>query len=92
MRVKEDAMSRFCMITTVDNPFDPRTQWDDWLRYDEDHHYFTNNLLARVGIDIVDFPNEVNNVFIEEAIDNIVKYDVLKRFKKIVYEDDKTTS
>ena len=24
------------MLSTIDNPFDPFTQWDEWKRYDED--------------------------------------------------------
>ena len=28
-------------ITTVDNPFDPFTQWDRWFNYDEQQNYHT---------------------------------------------------
>lgn len=35
------------MLTTVDNPFDPFTQWDDWKAWDESKGYFTCQLLDR---------------------------------------------
>ncbi len=28
-------------LTTVDNPYDPFTQWDEWYAYDEGKGYAT---------------------------------------------------
>ena len=36
------------MLTTVDNPFDPFTQWEDWRRFDEDKGYYTCDFIARL--------------------------------------------
>ena len=36
-------------ITTIDNPFDPFEQFEDWNRFDEDHGYFTLSYLERVA-------------------------------------------
>jgi hypothetical protein len=36
------------MVTTVDNPFDPFTQFDEWYAYDERSGYHTTAYLARV--------------------------------------------
>ncbi len=33
-------------VTTVDNPFDPFTQWDQWYRFDERSGYHTCEHLA----------------------------------------------
>lgn len=38
------------MITTIDNPFNPFTEYDAWLDYDEKQGYFTNNYLARLVV------------------------------------------
>ena len=38
------------MLTTVDNPYDPFTQYDDWYTWDERNGYHTTGLLARVVI------------------------------------------
>ena len=37
------------MITTIDNPFNPFTQYDEWLAFDEQMGYYTNNYLARIA-------------------------------------------
>ena len=42
-------MSKATMLTTVDNPFDPFTQWDDWRRFDEDKGYYTCEFIARLS-------------------------------------------
>ena len=34
-------------LTTYDNPYNPFTQWDDWYKWDADHHYYTPELLDR---------------------------------------------
>ena len=39
------------MLTTVDNPFNPFTEFDSWLAYDEQSGYNTNGLLARLTLD-----------------------------------------
>ena len=36
-------------ITTVDNPFDPFTQWDQWYRFDENSGYATCERIARIA-------------------------------------------
>lgn len=42
IEVTEDSM-----LTTIDNPYDPFTEYDAWLRYDISKGYNTNGLLAR---------------------------------------------
>ena len=38
------------MLTTVDNPFDPREDYNEWLNYDEKIlGYYTNETLGRVA-------------------------------------------
>ena len=38
------------MLTTTDNPYDPRTQWDEWYLWDERSGYHTCGLLARFAL------------------------------------------
>mgnify|MGYP000087116949 CR=1 FL=1 len=84
-------MNRIVMLSTIDNPFDPLTQWDEWLAYDEDNGYYTNCFLSRVidslfG-DIDDYNEEDQGIAIEKAIDEIVKYNVHGVHKKLVYQN-----
>ena len=37
------------MLTTIDNPYNPFTQWDDWFNYDEDAGYHTCSYLDRIA-------------------------------------------
>lgn len=59
------------MLTTVDNPFDPFDQYDEWLKFDEDKGYFTNNVLARVALVSNDLPDESNQLIVNEAVKDI---------------------
>lgn len=73
------------MLTTIDNPFDPFTQWDHWKRYDEDKKYYTCNYLARIAKTSDDLSDEENNKEIESAINEIVSFNIIGLYKK-VYE------
>ena len=77
------------MLTTVDNPFDPFTQWREWLTYDESSGYHTCGLLARVTIT----SNELSDVDQEEAIqlaiDEIVKENVSGVHRKVLRDQMK---
>ena len=73
------------MLTTIDNPFNPFTQWDDWLRYDEDKKYYTCGYLARIAKVADDLTDEENDRLTEYAIDEIVQLNINGLYKK-VYE------
>lgn len=77
-------MSRCCLISTVDNPYDPYTQFDAWFRYDVDKGYNSCALLDRVARTSDALSEEENNAEIERAIDSIIKFDFQNIFKKIV--------
>ena len=38
-----------CMITTIDNPYSPITDYDHWLQWDMDKGYNTVEYLARIA-------------------------------------------
>lgn len=80
------ANDRAVMLSTIDNPYNPFTQWDEWLAFDNWHGYHTNEYLARVAIVSNSFTDEKNIRLSREAIDNIVKTDPLGIYIK-VYED-----
>ena len=75
------------MLTTIDNPFNPFTQWDDWRRFDEDKKYFTCGYLARIAKTADDLADEVNDKIIEDAINEIVKFNINGLYTK-VYENE----
>ena len=70
-------------LTTIDNPYDPFTQFSDWYRYDTLHGYNSCSYLARIAKtsdSLTDFENDKEKEF---AIDEIIKYDFLKIYKKV---------
>lgn len=73
-------------LTTVDNPFDPAEQFEDWYRFDMDHGYCTSELLMRIAIQSNQLTESENEHEIEVAIDKILAIDFLHQYKKVVKE------
>ena len=70
-------------ITTLDNPFDPIDDFDDWYRYDTDKGYNTCAYLDRIALTSSALIDEENSAEIERAIDEIIKYDFENKYLKI---------
>lgn len=83
---KNDDNPHDCMLSTIDNPFDPydEKQYADWKRFDEDHGYFCESLLARVCKSSEAISDEDNAAAIEEAIDSIVALNFTGKFIKVL--------
>ena len=73
------------MLTTIDNPFNPFTQWDEWKRYDEDNKYYTCSYLARIAKTSDDLSEADYNKAIDDAIEEIVSLNINGMYTK-VYE------
>ena len=56
------------MLTTLDNPFNPFTNFDEWYEYDESAGYHTTSYLAR----IVQTSDELSDADQDVAIDNAI--------------------
>lgn len=76
------------MLTTVDNPFDPFTQYEQWSVFDEEHGYYTPQLLARVVITSDELSEIDQDLAIETAIDEIVKFNVSGKHRKVAAPAD----
>ena len=74
-------------LTTVDNPFDPNTQFDDWLMYDIEKGYNTCEYLARIARTSDQLSDEENEEEINRAIDEIISYDFLNIYKKVTIKE-----
>ena len=71
------------MLTTIDNPYDPFTQFDDWFAFDEQKGYHPCAYLARLANTSDELSDEENDAEIEKAIDSIVKLNVLGIYRKV---------
>ena len=78
------------MLTTIDNPFNPFTQWDEWKRYDEDMKYYTCSYLARIAKTSDDLSEVDYNKAIDDAIEDIVQLNINGMYTK-VYEEKNIT-
>ena len=71
-------------LTTFDNPFDPFEQFTSWFLYDEEKGYHTCAYLGRIARTSDALTDEENELEIERAIDEIIKYDFRNVYKKVV--------
>ena len=60
------------MLSTIDNPHDPFTEWDEWFAYDERAGHHSTSILGRVAVVDDDLSDEMIQESLEEAIDTIV--------------------
>ena len=74
------------MLTTIDNPFNPFTQFIEWLQFDNMHDYGTCELLARFSNTSDQLSEEENREVNEQAIDDIIKYDPRGIYIKVFEE------
>ena len=82
---------RKCLLTTVDNPYDPLEQFEQWYQFDMDKGYGTCSYLDRIARTSDQLSDAENSQLIEAAIDEIIKYDFQNIYMKIVKEVDEST-
>lgn len=76
-------MERVVYLTTVDNPYDPYSQWREWYYYDMVAGYSSCCYLDRVCHTSDQLSEEENLEEIERAIDEIVAFNPLV-YRKLV--------
>lgn len=72
------------MLTTIDNPFDPFEEWDDWYAFDEEKGYCTSGLVARITKTSNELSDEDQNDAVNEAIEEIIELHPDGFYKKVV--------
>lgn len=77
------------MLTTIDNPFNPFTQYDEWLSFDEQSGYYTNEYLARIANTNPTMTDEEVDAAIENAMDEIIRIDPFGLYIKLDAEEAK---
>jgi hypothetical protein len=75
------------MLTTVDNPFNPFTQFDEWYAYDNALGYGTTQFLARIAKTSYELTEADQSAAIEAAIDEIVRENVTGLYRKVAATD-----
>lgn len=71
------------MLSTLDNPYDPFTEFDQWDAYDRQMGYNTTAFLARVVVTSDELSLADQAVAIDTAIDEIVRENVSGMYIKV---------
>lgn len=74
-------------LTTNDNPYDPETEFALWYLFDKQNNYDSCEYLARIARTSEQLSDEENEAEIESAIDEIIKHDFRKVYKKLVKQN-----
>ena len=69
-------------LTTVDNPYDPFEQFTSWFLFEE-KGYHSTSYLGRIARTSDELSDEENNLEVERAIDEIIKYDFRNIYRKV---------
>lgn len=74
------------MLSTVDNPYDPFTQFEEWQAYDMTLGHNCPGFLARIVVSSDDLSEADQRLAIEVAINEIVTENVTGLYKKVSRE------
>jgi hypothetical protein len=85
-------MATESMLTTVDNPHDPFTEFDLWYAYDTQAGHHTCSLLARIVVTSDDLSDADQSLALEQAIDEIARENVSGVHRKVSRETSTSES
>lgn len=71
------------MLSTIDNPFNPFEEFDKWYDYDMSHGYNCCSYLSRIANTSDELPENLNQIEIDRAIDEIVELNINGMYCKI---------
>ena len=79
-----------CAISTKDNPYNPITQFDLWLKYDLEKGYNSCSYLSRIALTSDQMSSSEEAEEIERAIDEIIQFDPFDMYVKVTEPDEDT--
>lgn len=74
-------------LSTVDNPFNPVTEREQWYNFDTSHGYYCESLVARIAPFSIYNTEHINQMFENAAIDRILRLDSARGLYKKVLID-----
>lgn len=77
--VNEDTL----VLTTIDNPYSPKTEYHDWKRYDREQGYYTEEYIGRLVIMEKDY--DVDDEFMMNVLTNKVIQEILNNDTLDIY-------
>lgn len=77
-------------LTTIDNPYDPISEFASWFMFDVNKGYNSCAYLGRIARTSDSLSDEENDLEVERAIDEIIKYDPFNLYKKVTKKEKET--
>lgn len=77
-----------CALTTIDNPYNPFTQFIDWFMFDVTKGYNSCGYLARLAKTSDQLSDRENDEEIERAINDIISLDFRNIYFKLKENDN----
>lgn len=74
-------------LTTIDNPFDPITDFDRWYDFDESSGYHTCSLIGRLARTSRDLTDEENDEELMRTMREIVRLNLSGKHKLVIRDD-----
>ncbi|MCC8049718.1 MAG: hypothetical protein LIP10_03530 [Clostridiales bacterium] len=68
------------LLTTMDNPYNPFTQFSQWFLYDEGMGYHTCGLIARIARTSDAFSDKENEEEFKRACNEVIKTDFTNKY------------
>ena len=75
-------------VTTLDNPYDYWTHFDEWYAFDTEKGYDTLNYVARIALTSTEMSKKDYERAVEDAVNEIVRLNITGNYRK-TYEDEK---
>lgn len=75
------------LLTTVDNPYDPVTEYDEWYKFDTSKGYDSCGLLARISRTSDTMSDEDYEKEVDRAIDSIVESPFINPLKLYIFKE-----
>ena len=76
------------MLSTIDNPWNPFKNFDEWLQFDLSHSYNTLAYVARIAKTDSEMDDKTYSDQVNKAIDDILKYNPLPIYIRVSEETD----
>lgn len=75
------------MLTTVDNPYNPFVQFDEWYAFDQQKGYYTTEYVARIANTSIELSDADYIAEVNDALDEILFFDVLGIYRKVTKDN-----
>lgn len=71
------------LLTTIDNPYSPFDDFDNWFAFDESHGYHTCSYLARIAKTSDDLSDASQDEAFNAAVNEILSYNISGKHIKV---------